>query len=162
MLRSHIIRIAADLPKGDPVRLKLLHLARGPYMDEQEDIQEQQDDQWLFGEPVPDFADLPRKKVVVLNRKHGGFGLSKKAEALLSAIHGGHVGGRDYDSAYHHGKYHRHDPALIWVVEKLGKAANGPAAELGIVPLKSGMYVITEYDGAEGVQVPQDIDWIKF
>lgn len=162
-LRSAVIHIAASLPQGDLTRRKLLHLARRPYMDEREDIEEQQQDLWMGNQPVPQLSDLPRKKLVVLNRKHGGFGLSKRALNLFSLIHGTRgVSSHDFDWGSYKSKYRRHDPALIWVVETLGNAANGPTADLELVPLKSGMYFLTDYDGAEGVTTPQDIDWIKF
>ncbi len=46
----------------------------------------------------------------------------------------------------------RDDPALVQVVEELGKAANGSHAELSIVEIPADVeYVIEEYDGTEWI-----------
>jgi hypothetical protein len=46
----------------------------------------------------------------------------------------------------------RNDPDLVWVVEELGTAANGWAANLGIVEIPEGIsWYIEEYDGFEWV-----------
>ena len=54
----------------------------------------------------------------------------------------------------------RNDPLLVQVVEELGDAANGQHAKLRIeeVP-EGGKYRITEYDGFEGVETPESVDW---
>jgi hypothetical protein len=53
----------------------------------------------------------------------------------------------------------RHDPALIQVVEELGKKANGDFANLQIDEVR-GSYRIDEYDGSERVMTAPDYDWI--
>lgn len=46
----------------------------------------------------------------------------------------------------------RSDPDLIRIVEELGDAANGAAAELAIVEIPDGTdYVVEEYDGTEWI-----------
>ena len=53
----------------------------------------------------------------------------------------------------------RHDPALVQVVEELGKKANGDFANLQIDEVY-GPYRIDEYDGNESVMTSGDYDWI--
>ena len=54
----------------------------------------------------------------------------------------------------------RTDPVLIEVVEELGEKANGLAANLVIEELPKGtLYRITEYDGFEGIETADDINW---
>jgi hypothetical protein len=80
---------------------------------------------------------------VVYNACFGGFGLSKEAQVLLGR--NGHDMRRD-------------DSALIEVVEKLGKRANGSCADLRVETV-TGPYRITEYDGAEEIETPDSIEW---
>lgn len=54
----------------------------------------------------------------------------------------------------------RDDPALVQVVEEMGQAAGGQFAKLELCDLPPGTrYRITEYDGFETVETPDDIDW---
>ena len=53
----------------------------------------------------------------------------------------------------------RHDPALVQVVEELGKKAGGNYAELAIDEVH-GPYRIDEYDGFESVETAGSYDWI--
>jgi hypothetical protein len=53
----------------------------------------------------------------------------------------------------------RHDPALVQVVEELGKKAGGNYAELAIAEVY-GPYRIDEYDGYESVETADSYDWI--
>lgn len=53
----------------------------------------------------------------------------------------------------------RTDPALIQVVEELGKEANGDYAELTVVDIISNKYRICEYDGTEWIETPNSIKW---
>lgn len=85
---------------------------------------------------------------VVYNSKFGGFSLSDEAIARL--------GGEDEAE-----KMARHDPRLVQVVEDMGAAADGSYARLRIHALKGRRYRIDEYDGYEGVQEPDDIEWIE-
>lgn len=55
----------------------------------------------------------------------------------------------------------RHDKDLVAVVEELGDKANGDCADLKVVEISSNLYRIDDYDGAESVETPEDIDWIK-
>lgn len=54
----------------------------------------------------------------------------------------------------------RHDPFLVQVVEQLGEKANGRHAKLAIHNITSNKYKIDEYNGAESVVVPEEIDWV--
>jgi hypothetical protein len=109
---------------------------------------------------------------VVINNKHGGFGLSEKALDRLVEEYGfettdyddgeyrnpdadiidgeGILGGRDYfltdDSEY------RDHPAVIEVVEQLGVEASGDYADLKVVEIPEDVeWEIKEYDGNEWV-----------
>ena len=53
----------------------------------------------------------------------------------------------------------RHDPALVQVVEELGKKAGGNYAELAIAEVY-GPYRIDEYDGYESVETADSYDWV--
>lgn len=47
----------------------------------------------------------------------------------------------------------RNDPALVQMVEELGKKANGQHAEIGVVEIPDGIeWEIVEYDGMERVE----------
>jgi len=52
----------------------------------------------------------------------------------------------------------RSDPQLVQAVEELGDEANGAHAVLRVAEVH-GKYHITEYDGYESVETPDDIDW---
>jgi hypothetical protein len=54
----------------------------------------------------------------------------------------------------------RNDPALVQVVEELGKLANGDCSRLEITELPAGtLYRIDEYDGLETVQTMDTYEW---
>jgi len=115
-----------------------------------------------------------RMRKIAINRCFGGFGLSDEAfEKLLtrkgiefekvvnpekSSLFGttyfeaGHVGEDDhYLSEYSFCK-DRADPDLIAVIEEMGEAANGFAAEIAITQIPSDVeWHIAEYDGLEHV-----------
>lgn len=111
---------------------------------------------------------------VVYNARHGGFGLSDDAvrEYLRRT-------GREWieepsgfslipfyfkvagDKAWYQGDIPRTDPVLVEIVEEWGERANGDHADLKIRELPKGTrYQITEYDGWESVETPDDIDWL--
>ncbi len=52
----------------------------------------------------------------------------------------------------------RTDEDLVSVVESLGEKANGKHADLQIAVVEN-KYRIIEYDGAESVETPEDIEW---
>lgn len=107
---------------------------------------------------------------VVYNTCYGGFSLSKPAiERYLNlkglpfivetskyglpsyTVNGEHWCDRDIP---------RNDPALVQVVEELGKAASGAHASLAITEVKSGeRWRIDEYDGSESVMTIDDYEW---
>ena len=54
----------------------------------------------------------------------------------------------------------RNDPALVQVVEELGKLANGDCSRLEIEELPAGtLYRIDEYDGLETVETKDSYEW---
>ena len=89
---------------------------------------------------------------VVINRCYGGFGLSRAAilamremgseyarKEVLFGEHYSDGAANLYDDTKHGGQYGqlvgRNDPALVAVVERLGKAANGKVAILAVVEI---------------------------
>lgn len=135
-------------------------IARRPYRSEREDIDEQLADipRTDRGERLPPLRDLPRTKAVVLHTTYGGFRLTKEAVRMISEIIGEKVGEYDFDYPGH-SKYPRHHPALIYVVQRLGKRAG---RNLEVVPVSGSKYIINEYDGMESVTTPSDIKWQSF
>ena len=63
------------------------------------------------------------------------------------------------EQTWYYNNVSRHDPALVQVVEELGKKANGDFANLQIGEVR-GSYRIDEYDGNESVMTSGDYDWI--
>jgi hypothetical protein len=115
--------------------------------------------------------DSDGRRKVVLNRKHGGFGLSEEAIEMLIEEFGWEVadseentqrtgrrirrsssGGRRLDSSARRDKRLRTDPALVEVVETLGDDASGRHADLQVVEIPGDVeWTIDEYDGVEWV-----------
>lgn len=108
---------------------------------------------------------------IVINTCFGGFGLSQEAQALLNEL--GSVFVRplthlEREESVFHGDDQfllahdipRHDPLLVQVVEELGARANGNCAKLAVVEIPGALYRIREYDGREGVETPEKLDWI--
>jgi hypothetical protein len=114
---------------------------------------------------------------VVINRCHGGFGLSNEAFEWLIQSKGWKVtnyskddkvyedptaqlvnadssfGNKYYMVDNHSDNETRTNPDIIEVVETLGKAANGMYASLGITDVPDDVeWEIGEYDGSEWVQ----------
>lgn len=91
---------------------------------------------------------------VVYNNCYGGFSLSEKAIARYKEIKGS-ISEQFYDR-----DIDRDDPALVQVVEELGKGANGFLASLRIEDVPAGTkYRIDEYDGNENVMTVDDYEW---
>jgi len=110
-------------------------------------------------------------KKIVINRCFGGFGLSDKAVERYAQLKGINIvkiqdeksfGGAGWyidgveDNEHYFSSYtvgqDRTDPILIQVVEEMGKAADGWAAELAIVEIPEDVkWSIHEYDGSEHV-----------
>jgi len=95
---------------------------------------------------------------VVINKCHGGFGLSRKALELLHEKKGEpiptkwHRLGFFEDSTIHVSSLERHDADLIAVVEQLGEYADGRYSELSVVDIPDGvLYTVEEYDGREWI-----------
>lgn len=78
---------------------------------------------------------------VVINRCHGGFGLSDKAKKLYRKL---------FNEEVLEGN--RGDPRMVQVVEQLGLEANDVYADLKIVEVPNDVdWTIEEYDGMEWV-----------
>lgn len=93
---------------------------------------------------------------VVINRCHGGFGLSKKAVIRYcnqTGINPGEWNDRIkmFDEFIEH-ELSRSDPTLVKIVEEMGEDANGSYAELAVVEIPDDVnWYIEEYDGREWV-----------
>ena len=113
---------------------------------------------------------------VVINARHGGFGLSDAAFEKFLARKGiawgkkprgfrvpGGYGWHEYYHAGHLGEdehylysrnmiQDRSDPDLIAVVEEMGKEANGFCAELKVIEIPDDVeWEVEEYDGLEWI-----------
>lgn len=109
----------------------------------------------------------------VINVCYGGFGLSTKAiEYMISKgleekyykvneKYDPNKKEDDFNPKYVFETYEipRHHPLLIEAVEVLGEEANGFCASLKVVEFYGKMYIVDEYDGMEGIQIPNDIYW---
>jgi hypothetical protein len=106
---------------------------------------------------------------IVINRAHGGFGLSNEAVIMYLDQAGIDytlkpqadrdaqnrwgdkilVNGKEFHDRY---DIARDDPALVTVVRRLGSKANGSYAKLKIVEVPAGVvWEINDYDGKEWV-----------
>jgi hypothetical protein len=84
---------------------------------------------------------------IVINTKHGGFGLSEQALRLFAQRTG--IANKEL---WEHRDIARDDPALVAIVRELGADANTRYAQLKIVEVPYGVeWQIAEYDGAEWV-----------
>ena len=82
---------------------------------------------------------------IVINVRHGGFGLSETAELKYVEL-----SNKPLPSPYW--EIQRDDPYLVQVVEQLGAAANGGYAKLKVVEIPDDVeWTVMEYDGAEWV-----------
>jgi hypothetical protein len=111
---------------------------------------------------------------VIINTDFGGFGLSQEAFEMLlkrkgieyevvqsksfdyyvreSLYRKGHAGDDNYYLSDYDFYDNRADEDLVAVVEELGEAANGHAANLKVVEIPDGIeWYIHEYDGREHV-----------
>ena len=105
---------------------------------------------------------------IVINRAHGGFGLSREAILLYLELSGEAytleqqedrerqlrlgdrimVQGYEFESR----SINRDDPALVTTVRRLGSKADGDYAKLKIVEVPAGVaWQIDDYDGKEWV-----------
>ena len=106
---------------------------------------------------------------IVISVSFGGYGLSNKAEMMIAAelypqsIITMRLGTyRDVvlvDGVGVNLSLKRHDPLLVKVVETLGDEANGRSAKLVVEEIEGTQYRVEEYDGAEHIEVPEDICW---
>lgn len=84
---------------------------------------------------------------IVINTKHGGFGLSEQASRLFAQRTG-----ITYDHPWADNLIARDDPVLVAIVRELGADANGSYADLKIIEVPYGVdWQIEEYDGVEWV-----------
>lgn len=85
---------------------------------------------------------------IVINVRHGGFGLSDEAMSLYREFCiEGYLTPEDYD-----GDIPRDSQQLISVVTALGESASGPYARLKIVEVPHDVqWTVMEYDGCEWV-----------
>ena len=89
---------------------------------------------------------------IVINVRHGGFGLSQQAMLKYVELSGKSFEQHEYGQIQHGYDLARNDPTLVEVVEQLGQAANGPYAKLKVVTIPDDVeWTIMEYDGWEWV-----------
>jgi hypothetical protein len=82
---------------------------------------------------------------IVINREHGGFGLSDAASQRYRELAG-------VPPAEYRWELRRDDPYLVQVVLELGEAANAKYARLKVVTIPDDVeWQIAEYDGSEWV-----------
>jgi hypothetical protein len=101
-------------------------------------------------------------KKIAYNACYGGFGISEKAiewlienekdtlekDGLLNKL-----------NSYTFDCLRKH-PSLIKAIEALGEEANGRCAHLVIGELDDdALYRITEYDGFERIETPDELNW---
>lgn len=91
---------------------------------------------------------------VVYNNCFGGFGLSEEAINWLKNK------GLILEDDYAYISIPRHHPLLVECVETLGHVANDQFSDLQIKEVEN-FYRIEEYDGAETVLEPKDIQYIS-
>jgi len=86
---------------------------------------------------------------IVINRRHGGFGLSEKAQNLYIE----RKGISEEDAQYWYAcDVDRNDPLLVDIVEELGEEADGEFAHLKVVEIPDDVeWYVDEYDGLEWV-----------
>lgn len=116
-------------------------------------------------------VSLPRQgsatRKVVINARHGGFGVSKGAARQIRARGCEHgeddpslpdwreAAGKPLETERFYGYGHRDArgcPTLVAVVEEMGKAAWGDHAELRVVEIPADVeWTIEEYDGREWI-----------
>ena len=83
---------------------------------------------------------------IVINRCHGGFGLSAEAESKYKELAG------ITDPNFYSRNIPRDDEHLIAVVELMGTAASNKYSELKIVDVPDDVnWYVEEYDGKEWV-----------
>ena len=82
---------------------------------------------------------------IVINTRHGGFGLSEVAETRYREL-------TNIPSTEHLWDLSRDCPHLVQTVQELGEQANGRYAHLKIVTIPDDVeWTVMEYDGAEWV-----------
>jgi hypothetical protein len=105
---------------------------------------------------------------IVYNACFGGFGLSERAMVRYAELKGWTYKPEDYQGYFVDEKgvrqnrwdLDRVDPLLAQVVEELGDGVNTRFSNLRIRDLPPGTrYIITEYDGNEGVVTIDEHDW---
>lgn len=107
---------------------------------------------------------LPIRKRIVINRRYGGYGLSKEAQKWIALRKGLSLRHEEKTDTYYVVEFREHewetisdhitrdDPDLIEVVLQLGERANGLSAELKVVDITIEIE-ISDYDGMESVHV---------
>lgn len=86
---------------------------------------------------------------VVINRRYGGFGISREARELYSKYY---LERYKRIGDYHDYDVDRTDPILVRVVEELGEQADGGFAKLKVIEVPDDIeWTINDYDGIEWV-----------
>ena len=84
---------------------------------------------------------------IVINHRHGGFGLSDEAMELYKILVG-----IPPANPFYNWELDRDSPQLVQIVEQLGERANTRYSSLKVVEIPDGAeWTIGEYDGCEWV-----------
>lgn len=84
---------------------------------------------------------------VVINERHGGFGLSAEAMVAYKVLKG-----IPLEQDLYPRNIDRHDLILVSTVLMLGERADGPYSRLKVIDIPDDIeYVIQEYDGKEWI-----------
>jgi len=103
---------------------------------------------------------------VVISPCYGGFGISKKGALwILERLSEDKREQVDEDGRYLSYSVEevldgRHDPLLVEMVETLGtEEASDSYAKLIVKEIPGNLYRVTEYDGYESLEFPDDLLW---
>lgn len=105
---------------------------------------------------------------VVISKCYGGFGLSEKAALRFQELSGEVLRSLEVIPCFENPSgilwetedIPRHHPALVQVVEELGKEADGKHASLDVITIPGTCYYITDEYGAEKIHYPESDFWI--
>lgn len=97
---------------------------------------------------------------IVINRRFGGFCLSRKAVEWLNEHYNMGIKISEYFPDSNSPDIERYDPRLVECVETLGSdIASGRFARLEVHTIPGNKYIIDNYDGVETLYWPEMSQW---